>query len=598
MKIKKLQIQSFEGFEDTFEYEFTQPLNALCLKNGAGKTSFLNALRYAITGIKPLGNAINNNASQMAVGLTFHDGTGIIRQDFADKSARYFMNRRPVTKKALDEMLQSRAGVAQGTMKIATSTDILAGLKPQEFGELLLSYIPETLDTEKILNMLDSVSEVSEKEIRDFFGTESFGTEMVDAFYKNIMDKRKALNKKIQECEAYLNHFSSVPATDKTVEEIQNEIAVLTKQQGSVNLYNEQLKNYNDALKRKNKREADINELRKKIAQIGDISLNEAEIKEAKEKLPELEKRMDEYKKELLFVDQTVETLTKALEDINKPVCPLSEKLKCTTDKSAIRSEIETTLKAGQEKQKDVNVRIRELSETITSYRKKVEEYPNKKMLSERKKDFEEQLSRLMKDEIKVPEEPKKVDVEDCSEKIKILANTLSAVKSAEDIKKVRTYVDTNRPVLAAYNDLVKIFAPKGIIKQKISEYYLGAFEDQCNQKAEELLPGMTLKFISDGGISVLTDIRGDGNYVSFDGLSGGEKSYVLFLILDMINSLTGLRMMFLDELSVLDKDAFETLVKLIKANVEDYDLVIMATAEHDDNLKTLQDNGINMINF
>ena len=139
MKIKKLQIQSFEGFEDQFEYEFTEPLNALCLKNGAGKTSFLNALRYAITGVKPTVNCINNESNSMAVGLTFHDGTGIIRQDFTDKSARYFLNRRPVSKKNIDDMLQSKAGVAQQTMKIATSTDVLAGLKPQEFGELLLS---------------------------------------------------------------------------------------------------------------------------------------------------------------------------------------------------------------------------------------------------------------------------------------------------------------------------------------------------------------------------------------------------------------------------------------------------------------------------
>ena len=65
-----------------------------------------------------------------------------------------------------------------------------------------------------------------------------------------------------------------------------------------------------------------------------------------------------------------------------------------------------------------------------------------------------------------------------------------------------------------------------------------------------------------------------------------------------MINSLTGLRMMFLDELSVLDKDAFETLVKLLSENVEDYDLIILATAEHDDNMDTLKKYKVNMIEF
>ena len=56
--------------------------------------------------------------------------------------------------------------------------------------------------------------------------------------------------------------------------------------------------------------------------------------------------------------------------------------------------------------------------------------------------------------------------------------------------------------------------------------------------------------------------------------------------------------MMFLDELSVLDKDAFETLLKLMIEHSEDYDLVIMAMAEHDDCIKILKDNNVNMIDL
>ncbi len=599
MVIKKLQIQNFEGFDGTFEYEFKEPLNALCLKNGAGKTSFLNALRYAITGIKPAGNAINNTSSQMAVGLTFHDGVGIIRQDFSDnKSARYYLNRRPVTKKALDEMLQSRAGVAQGTMKIATSTDVLAGLKPQEFGDLLLSYIPETLNVEKILGMLGHLTKEEESEIRNFFTDDSFGTDMIDAFYKHLFDKRKALNKKMQECESYLNHFVNAPTTDKTEEEIQKEIDELTKQQGSVNLYNEQKRNYQNALNRKKKHDEVINALKKEIAQLGEIKIDEKAVIDARNNLPALQNKLEEYRQELAFINQTVETLSKALEDINKPICPLSEKLKCTTDKSTVRSEIEDTLKTGQGRQKEYAQKITDVTKSIADARKIIDDYAKNSAVLERKKMLEEQLNRFLKEEIVIPAEPKPISEEDCSQRIKVLVNALSVVKSAADIKRVKDFVENKRPLVEAYNNLIKIFAPKGAVKQKVSEYYLEAFEEQCNKKASMLLPNMSLKFVSDSGISVLTDINGDGNYVSFDGLSGGERSYVLFILLDMINSLTGLRMMFLDELSVLDKNAFDTLVKLIRDHIDEYDLVILATAEHDDNIETLKKYNVNMIEF
>ena len=600
MNIKKLQIQNFEGFNGTYEYEFKDPLNALCLKNGAGKTSFLNALRYGITGIKPVGKCINNDANTMAVGLTFHDGVGIIRQDYTDKSSRYFLKRRPVSKKVLDEYLQSRAGVAQSTMKIATSTDVLAGLKPQEFGELLLSYIPESLTRDKIIKMLGHLSVEEKALIDDFFPDDKFGTEMIDAFHKHLFDLRKSLNKKISECEAYLNHFADVPATDKTEEDIQKELDILNKKQGSVNLYKEQKKNFDIAVKRKTELEKGIVEIQKKIDDIGSVSVDPVRFKENSEKIESARKNLLEINTLVSSIEQMCRTLTKALDDINKPVCPLSEKLKCTTDKSVIRGEIEDSLNKGNESLKVQQKKKEETQTLIGNLQKEIDAFNNNKGLLEKKKLYSEQIESLKKElsELKIPEEPVKTDDADYSSQISTLVNTLAVLKNNKDIVRVRSYLDTSRPMLSAYNDLIKLFAPKGTIKEKIAEYYLSAFEEQCNKKASELLPGMSLRFVSDSGISVLTDINGSGNFVTFNSLSGGEKSYVLFLLLDMINALTGLRMMFLDELSVLDKDAFETLVKLIKDNIEDYDLIILATAEHDDTLATLKNYDVNLIDF
>ena len=600
MKIKKLQIQSFEGFEDQFEYEFTEPLNALCLKNGAGKTSFLNALRYAITGVKPTVNCINNESSSMAVGLTFHDGTGIIRQDFTDKSARYFLNRRPVSKKNIDDMLQSKAGVAQQTMKIATSTDVLAGLKPQEFGELLLSYIPESLNTEKLINMLGNLSETEIKLMEDFFPEGDFGIDMIDAFYKHVSELRKNIKKKIGECEAYLNYFKGAPATAKSEEELQKELNELNKKQGDINLYKEKRKGYDNAIQKKKELEKNILDLQANINNIKTADVDDSLIEDTKKKLADERERLSQINKTISTVEQLTKTLAKALEDISKPVCPLSEKLKCTTDKSVIKNEIETSLKSGQDSLKANRDSAVNISADIKTLEQKISEMSKAKFDIEKKKMYEEQLKQRKSelDSLVIPEEPKAADSTDYTQQINALVNAIAVAKNQENIVKTRDYLEKARVLESYYNNLVKLYAPKGEVKEKIAEYYLSAFEDQCNLKAKELLPDMSLKFVSDAGISVLTDINGNGNYVGFDSLSGGERSYVLFILLDMINSLTGLRMMFLDELSVLDKDAFETLVKLLSENVEDYDLIILATAEHDDNMDTLKKYKVNMIEF
>ena len=598
MKIKTLQINNFEGFEGTFEYEFKSPLNAICLKNGAGKTSFLNALRYGITGIKPAGRMINNNASSGAVGLTFHDGTGIIRQDFTDKSSRFYLNRRPVTKKALDESLQSRAGVVQGTMKIATSADVLAGLKPQEFGDLLLSYIPESLTKEELIQMIGTLTDEEKNQIEKFFPDDTFGTEKLDEFHRHISDLRKTLNKKMSECETYLNYYNKIPATSKTKEELEKDLDELNKKQGGLNLYNEQKKNYDLLVKQKREHDENIARLEKEIKEIGELKVDEEAYKKTQEYIVTTKEQVREIEKNISSFEQLVKTLKKALEDISKPICPLSEKLKCTTDKSVIRGEIEKSLEDGNMSIEENTKKRDALKKNLDEADKFISDTDNKRKLLKDKADKEETLKKLKAEEIKVPKEPQKVEQADLSKDIKAVVDALSYLKNAEDIKKVKEFVEQQRPVLDAYNNLVKIFAPKGLVKEKVAEYYMTAFEDQCNKKAKELLPDMSLKFVSSAGISVLTDINGDGNYVPFEGLSGGERSYVLFILLDMINCLTGLRMMFLDELSVLDKYSFETLVKIVKEHEDDYDLIILAGSEHDDDLETLNKYGVNLIEF
>ena len=610
MKIKKLQIMNFQGINGTFQYEFKDVINALCLKNGSGKTSFINALRYAITGIKPSGDVTNRGADSMAVGMTFHDGTGIIRQDYTDKSARYFMNGKPVTKAVLDEMIQDRAGVLQSTMKITTSSDVLAGLKPQEFGSLLLSYIPETLTKEKLKTLInEELSDAEAKEIDAFFPDDDFSMEMIDQFYSEMTSKRKVIKKSINEAEGFLNRFGEIPENLESEEELQKMLADLQDRQKGSMLYKEQMELYKqkvkertEVLKKKEAAEKEIEKIEKEIKGMPEINVSEEYKQKLYKELDEKQKILDEAKSVYSALKTTVNNLRKAIENLDKPVCPLSDKLKCTTDKTPLKEEWEKALKEGEEglqlqykiAEKAYNEKI-EHQNALKKYNEDVILYNKRKYLFDRLDSLIREINIAIPDE---PVEPKKYEGQDYSKEINAIFDKITKAKNLVKINETKEELANKQNVLKGISHLIEIFAPKGIVKDSIAEYYLTVFEAQCNKKAAELKSGMRLKFEASNGVSVLTDVSGNGRYVEFSALSGGEKAYVLFIILDMLNSLTGMRMMILDELSVLDGEAFSTLVRLIDRYKEEYDLIILATAEHDDSIRVVDELGVRRISI
>ena len=142
-------------------------------------------------------------------------------------------------------------------------------------------------------------------------------------------------------------------------------------------------------------------------------------------------------------------------------------------------------------------------------------------------------------------------------------------------------------------DSLVKALEPKGRIRQVITESYLQAFEDICNEKASKLRSEMSVKFISDRGVHILADMTGKGVYLEYNALSVGEQAYLMYVIMAMLNELTASRLLIMDELSVLDAESFDTLLKLLTSNTDDYDQVIIAVVDHSDTINSIKKYGI-----
>ena len=593
MQIKRLQVLNFQGITDQREYQFTSVIHSLCQKNGAGKTSFLNALRYAVTGNKPAGEMISSGASSSAVGIDTVDGVSFIRQDIPSKGSKCYINRKPVSKKALDDEILYRTGVDSATGKVIMSSEVLASLKPQEFSEFLLSYIPEKLSREQVLGYAPELTEGAVKFASELLPDEGFSVDAVAKVYDSAFAERRGLKKKVSELEGTLRAIGKVEKPEHTAEEY-------------VQMQNELQKQQADAIIKIKARAAYDKLKASRVGMEKQIAVLEEEMKtimvpDTRPDREALAKQAEEERKQIQQINivlgtlrQNLTAMKKSLETLDQPVCPLSKKLVCTTDKTVVRKEIEESIQNTEQAVKEQESLLAVRTDAGKAAEEALLNADHILTLFKEKASKMEQIKKIREGMPELPEEPEAVPNAD-----ELINEMRALIQKQKQAEQYVSYVAAGKEYQAAagrvkdLDSVVTAFSPKGAVKQSVTAYYLSVFEDECNERAEELKPGMRLKFVSDDGVLVYADVAGSGTFRYFKNLSGGEQIYVLFLLMDMLNRLTGFRMLIFDELSVLDRDSYAAFVKLVKANEEDYDLVLLASAEHDDILEVNQQEGI-----
>ena len=97
-----------------------------------------------------------------------------------------------------------------------------------------------------------------------------------------------------------------------------------------------------------------------------------------------------------------------------------------------------------------------------------------------------------------------------------------------------------------------------GIAIEKITEYYLNLFNQTIAARIQLLNIDLNIQFVLDDGISYRVYKQGTNECLEYEQLSTGEKKIIAFLILDLLNILSGARLMFLDDLNDLDVQTFE----------------------------------------
>lgn len=596
MVIKKAVIKNFKKIKE-LTYTPNKKVNIRTGKNGKGKTTFLEAIRYGLTGELPE-DPVRYGTNEMSVYIELDDETNFergIRQGVGTVK----VNGKKTTAKSLNELLMLKTGIPQAIMKITSSAELSASLRPDELGTLLLKYIPDEQDIDSVISFLkgipqeiynDVISEISMlfPEMPD-----KFGTEMINEVYETVFSIRKDFKKERDISAAKVSSFIGEKPKEK-IEDLKKVLNDLIKTEGAQEIQQSAIKAYNDAVENRKKQEEQIKKLEERINLNKSTKPNPDKLEVITKKLNEIEKKKTETIKIIQTLKNDISFLDRTLENLNKPICPLSDKLTCSTDKTQIKAEIEElqlSNKEGLEYQENV---LKDLTTQENAEKENKEKFLDNQTKYNEKVVLIEQLNTVKNNLIPIPQRPElklnDLDV-DISTRKKQIQDLLDKAKKYEEHIRETKKLEALELKVKIYDTLVKVLAPKGPVMEGIIGYYLPIFETACNQKASALKPGFSIKLIYDDGIVITCEVESGIGYREYSSLSNGEKILVQFLLLDMLNSLTGFRIMILDSLDQLDNEAFKSLIELVSNDTvqNEYDHIFIAAVDHDDTIKTLK---------
>lgn len=596
MKIQKIEIVNFMGLKGLHEYDLPQ-IAAIIGPNGMGKTTLMNAIRFGLTGAEPDGEIISNGMPVCSVSVTMIDPADGVEYTFTrikevEKPSKCKINDKVTTKKSMDEKIEQVIGIPLDKVKILSSSDVVASMKPQEFSSFILDYIPEKLDLEKVISYVPDTTLGMIEIMEATLPAENIELSTLDEFETLCRNERKEIKAALDGKKKVVTSFPET-APEESTEEIQKQIQVLLDKEGVVKVYAAKKEAYDKA-------KAAAKAHREKVEKVR----AEADALKADRPDPAI---MDGLKKEYNSVQETlrnnqialssatnaVNQLEVALKNLESPVCPLSDKIKCCQDKTAAKEDLVESIESSKEGIKAIEEEITKSSEKIAEIEKKMDEYRKAASLYEKKISLLREIKALEEATPEIPAEPEMVETsEDFSEELDALQKKLTTISMFKEGETIRRQIGVLETKYSDYNALVKAFQEKGPVRTQIIEAYLKVFEDLCNERSTKVRPEITFKFESKDGVVVLMD-NGKGDMLPYASLSGGERAYMIFILMDMLNALSGTNLLLMDELSVIDEKCFNALLDLVVTYGSDYDHIILASVNHTDIVDAITSHGI-----
>lgn len=589
MQIKNLKIENFKGIEK-YECSDIKRCTAFVGSNGKGKTSILDAFRTVITGNAP--NIPVRTGCSHAIISADICGYNIERKFGSKNSVR--LNGKVTTQKSVDKLLSEETHATVDTMEIATSSKVLAALNAGELSDYLVNngLIPAEITVEDLI-ALCTMSQDAEIEIRKHFphAPVKFNLDDIEVAYNTIFAERKILKQNIVALKAQATYNGPIPL--RSADAVQKEMHKFIVYNNELDTYAKLLDIYNKALKARNDALRRLEEIEQKIKAAPSVTVNEDELRHIKN-------QKDIAEKQIFSINQTVATLKsnisifkKTLENLDSTVCPISNKLVCTTDKTAAREEITKLLDDNQSELDKALAQVDTIKGNIANIDDKIADYNKRETAYKELVDLYNNRKAIKDNIPSVPEKPKEpVVIADAdAEKLK-LEKELEEIKKYNDSIVAQNKLDLSEKRVELLNELLDILGHKSGIREKIVQIALTPLVDHCNKRATELKLNFSVGMKAEKGVHIVCNPNTTlySESLPLTSVSSGEQAYVLFLIMDALNSLTNLGLLVLDDLDKLDISALDGFFALLTKPgvIDNYNHILIAMVNHEDSVNIL----------
>ena len=588
MKVNKVDISHYRGVEKaTIE---PQKRNLIMGPNGSGKSSILDAIRFGITG-DSANSPIRFGYDSAEVVIENGD---VIRRVASSKGSKAWANGHVTTIKSINELIEAKTGIDPGTIKVITSAPIMKAMSSGELSDFLTSsgLLPLEVDTDTIISwcsLSPDAAVLAKMYLPDM--PETYGLDVINNVYSDFYAERASLTKEIK-LQAAKAKFDGEPPV-RTLAAVDKEMERLSDTRSEIAIYRAALIAYENAVHKRRQQMSEIESLERKLDALGTVNVPDENMrKNAERQIEDINAQLHSAFGVISVLEQNIRSFESMLKNLDSSKCPLSEKLVCTTDKTEVREEIEASV-AGSKSELDkqrtqvdaLNERKKMFQEQISRHAAEKEQYQKAVSLGDKIKALKGALVTLPAK----PEEPKSAKEDEGridalkKERAAILAYTfaMEAAKAKEEKEKR----------LAIVQELLTALNPKGGIREKVISTAIAPMVDYVNKKSDEMGLYIKVSIEASNGTKIYCQTRNSGGFIPLEDASMGQQAVIMYLIMDLLNTISGLGILFLDGLETMDGEAFGALLSTLEsADAEHtYDHIFVACVDHS-NLKAIAD--------
>ena len=570
MKIAKIIINNFRGI--TTETLLPDKINVLLGHCGTGKSSTMDAIKWGLTG-KITKEDIRYDSPEASIKIIFDDETSIMRTQSA--KATNYVNEKVATEKATNEFLENKFGCSISSIEAMCGASFFKSLSKKDLKSFIIDILPIKASFSKIVELSDDLDEEKISFIKEYLEDEVSLAD-IDAAYKTVFDGRKVKKQVLKNLQEKSKFTKELPGVTK--EELlkrQGEIALI---EAKVNDYKKNLERYNKSLKTRENAEKQLADMKNRLHQYKDIKQPvEADLQLA-------------IKEEQLFIDAiananntiaimkaNVELMQRTLDSLDKPVCPISERIVCTADKSGLREELISLVETNNKELANGYNFIVRCNEQVDKRDEIINSYNNQLIAWNNKINLENTINAFALPE--VLDKPEEVNGDFAEEKLQI-QNMLNVWYEKDASDQAAKNIEETLHKVNLYDFAVKFFSANGI-KSKLLEKAVDPLQKMIDEKTQSLRKGFKISLMTEEEFDITISPR-TGEVVPLNKISAGEFIVTAYILMSVVSQITGVSILMMDNLDNLDSDAARQLMLLLDAD-ENFNTIILASVDHPD---------------